>query len=415
MSNTVKIRFSKVKIILLSFVLLFIVFAGCGNDTVTPSNTTTTSYYELPVGRDSSITYYYGVEITQNSTAADNNGGAITGIAEIIDSLGKYSGTINGTMNGDSVSLNADFSNDKYDFGFKGLKSGDIIGGSFHFVNPVISPVDTFSVGLLKTASKFLTFDTTAPNAYIFQTIFTTPNPTGPPVIFIHGMGGQISNWDSIFTQLDAGFKSRHNVYAFQYNWQDSIMINGRILKDSVTAKGLINPIIVGHSMGGLVSRAYIASGGQITKLVTLGTPHLGSPLANYLPYISGSMNTPGPINMSVGGRFIADLLINPLDIANRHKYYCFAGEMGGHFKTTSPYWVWNETYYKDVRNGLVCKTWPMLLPYGKNDGLVNKWSAFFEGSNVNLPYPTPQYYVDHMHLVVPGTAPVIFNYINGL
>ena len=39
---------------------------------------------------------------------------------------------------------------------------------------------------------------------------------------------------------------------------------------------------IVAHSMGGLVARRYIADHpGVVTGLVTLGTPHLGSPLAN--------------------------------------------------------------------------------------------------------------------------------------
>ncbi len=396
------------KKILLSFVLISFIIWGCKDDPVTSVNTPTEQHYELPLGSDSSLSHYYGVSFTENS-------GTVIGTAEIIDSNARHTGTLSGTVNGNTYSFNGDFANNVYDFGFTGTKSGDLIDGSFHFINPVMSPVDTFSVALLKTANKFLSFDTTAPNAYIFETVFTTPNPTGPPVIFVHGMTGQISNWDSIFTHLDAGFKSRHNVYAFQYNWQDSIMINGRILKDSVIAKGLVEPIIVAHSMGGLVSRAYIASGGQITKLVTLGTPHTGTALANFLPYLSQSLNSPGPRNMSIGGRFITDLLINPFDIANRHKYYCFAGEMGGHFKLTSPYWVWNETYYKDIANGIVCKTWPMLLPYGRNDGLVNVWSAFFEGSNVNIPYPTPQYYVDHMHLIAPVAAPVIFNYINAL
>ena len=389
--------------------LFYIIISGCKNDIVTNGNTSgTETNWELPVGSDSSLSYYYGLTFTENS-------GTLSGYTETIDSLGKYTGLLSGTVNENFYALNADFSNDKYDFGFTGTKSGDLIDGLFHLIHPVMMPVDTLNVAILKTAYKFLSFDTTQPNAYIFETVFTSPNPTGPPVVFVHGMTGTLAEWDSLLVHLDAGFKSRHNVYSYQYNWQDSIMINGRILKDSVTAKGLVNPILIAHSMGGLVSRAYIANGGQITKLVTLGTPNLGTALANFLPYLSPSLNSAGPRDMSIGGHFITHLLINPFDLANRHKYYCFAGQMGGHFENTSPYLIWNETYYKDVANGIVCKTWPMLLPYGKNDGLVNLWSAFFEGGGVNLPYPTPQYYVDHMHLVGPTVAPVIFNYINAL
>lgn len=402
------------KTIVLCLALFCIIFSGCKNDTVTNGNTSgSETYWEIPVGRDSSLSHYYGITITENSTAATENNGTVTGTAEIIDSLARNTGSITGTVSGNTYSLNIDFANDHYDFGFTGTKSNNLITGKLIFLQ---YGSDTHDVALVSNRKKVFDFDTTAPvNTYIFRTIFSTPNPTGPPVIFVHGMTGQISNWDSIFANLDAGFKSRHNVYAYQYNWQDSIMINGRILKDSVTAKGLVNPIIVAHSMGGLVSRAYVASGGLITKLVTLGTPHSGTALANFLPYLSASLNYPGPRNMSIGGHFISQLLIDPLDLANRHKYYCFAGEMGGHWKLTNPYWIWNETYYKDIANGIVCKTWPLLLPYGRNDGLVNVWSAFFEGGGVNLPYPTPQYYVDHMHLIAPAAAPVILNYINGL
>ncbi len=44
---------------------------------------------------------------------------------------------------------------------------------------------------------------------------------------------------------------------------------------------------IIAHSMGGLVARHYIADHpGVVTGLVTLGTPHLGSPLANEAKWV---------------------------------------------------------------------------------------------------------------------------------
>ncbi len=398
------------KTVLLSIVLLSVIVWGCKNDTVTSVIGPAEQYYELPIGSDSAISHYYRISFTERN-------GIVTGTSEIIDTNQRHTGSLTGTVNGTSYSLIADFSNDAYDFGFAGTKAQGNIDGQFHFIHRSPSPADTFSAALLHSAAKEFYFDTTQPvNEYIFRPVFITPNPTGPPVVFVHGMTGTLAEWDSLLAKLDAGFKSRHNVYSYQYNWQDSIMINGRILKDSVTSKGLVDPIVIAHSMGGLVSRAYVASGGTVTKLITLGTPHKGTPLANILRFFSQSnLDTPGPKDMKIGGQFITSMLINPLDLANRNKYYCFAGQMGGHFESTSPYWVWNESYYKDVKNGIVCYMWPLLLPYGKNDGLVNTWSAFFEGGGVNLPYPTPQYYVDHMHLVGPAVAPVIFNYINGL
>jgi hypothetical protein len=91
---------------------------------------------------------------------------------------------------------------------------------------------------------------------------------------------------------------------------------------------------------------------------------------------------------------------------------------MGGHFQylPLPVRWVWNETYYKDVMNGIVCTGWKLLKPFGPNDGLVNVTSAlFYDGSGVNLPFPSSQLYIDHMHLVTPVQAPLIFNYIKNL
>jgi triacylglycerol lipase len=48
------------------------------------------------------------------------------------------------------------------------------------------------------------------------------------------------------------------------------------------TATGMA-PVIVGHSMGGLAIRAYLAAHGQerVAQLITLGTPHHGTLQAN--------------------------------------------------------------------------------------------------------------------------------------
>lgn len=362
------------------------------------------------MGSDSSLTYNYGLEIK-----VDN--GQLTGTIVIIDSVAKHYGNLAGTVSGSSITVNADFPNDLYyDFRFQGTKEDDIIFGKLYFVNLGDAGIDTFDVALVKSLNEVLSYiPVSEPNEYIFKTVFTTPSPAGPPVIFVHGMGGKMTEWDSILANLDASFKSRHNVYCYQYNWQDSVMINGRILKDFVVSYGLVDPILIAHSMGGLVSRAYVANGGQITKLVTLGSPHLGSVLAN-LVFLRSDLDTPGPKDMKPNGQFITTMITNPLDVANRKKYYCIAGRMGGHFSTTPPYkWIWNEPYYKDVLNGIVCTGWQLLLPYGQNDGLVNESSALFEGGGVNLVFPGPQLYIDHMHLVYPSLAPTIMDYIRDL
>lgn len=388
----------------------FIVF-GC-SDPAEPVETTTidfSPYWEMHIGNDSVITHHYAFELAVSN-------GIITGTAELIDTNNRHNGTVSGTIVSNAIRATVDFDVQEYDFRFEGTKLDNLISGKLIFTG--ISDFDnagkdTLDAVLVNTFNNALNFGDPAPlNPYLFNTVFTTPDPTGPPVIFVHGMGGSIAEWEGILSNLTAEFKSRHNVYTYQYNWQDSLMINGRVLRDSVAAHGLADPILIAHSMGGLVSRAYVANGGQITKLVTLGTPHLGTALANIL-FLKPDLNTPGPKDMKPAGQFITGMQTNKLDVANRSKYYCIAGRMGGHYENNQ--WVWNEPYYKDALNGIVCIGWQLLLPYGKNDGLVNESSALFDGGGVNLVFPTPQLYIDHMHLVYPALAPDVMSYINGL
>jgi len=399
------------KIYILIFSLICFLLSGCSDDSAVPVETTSVElspYWEMHVGNDSVVTHHYAFELAVTN-------GQITGTAELIDTNNRHNGTVTGSIINNAITATVDFGADAYDFRFEGTKSDDIISGKLIFTNSLDAGTDTLDVNLVNTFNHALNFGEPAPpNPYLFNPVYITSSPTGPPVIFVHGMGGSIAEWGSILSTLSEGFKSRHNIYTYQYNWQDSLMINGRVLRDSVKANGLIDPILIAHSMGGLVSRAYVANGGQITKLVTLGTPHLGTALADIL-YLKPDLNTPGPKDMKPHGQFITGMQTNALDVANRSKYYCIAGRMGGYFETTYPYkWVWNETYYKDVLNGIVCTGWQLLSAYGKNDGLVNEYSALFEGGGVNLPLST-QLYVDHMHLVYPLLDPDVMSYIEGL
>lgn len=398
------------KILFLLFIVNYFLISGCSDNSVPVSNNTYFSpYWEMHVGNDSVITHHYGFVLAVTD-------GQITGTAEIIDTVARNSGTVAGTIINNAITATVNFDTDAYDFKFEGTKSDLIISGKLIFTS-VQEPgkdagKDTLDVNLVNTFNQALNFGEPAPpNPYLFNPVFITPTPTGPPVIFVHGMGGSIAEWQGILSILTDDFKSRHNVYTYQYNWQDSLLINGRVLRDSVKANGLVDPILIAHSMGGLVSRAYVANGGQITKMITFGTPHLGTALANIL-YLKPDLNTPGPKDMKPNGQFITEMQTNKYDVANRSKYYCIAGRMGGHFESNK--WVWNEPYYKDALNGIVCTGWQLLLPYGKNDGLVNETSALFESGGVNLPLPA-QLYIDHMHLVYPALAPDIMNYINGL
>ncbi len=80
-------------------------------------------------------------------------------------------------------------------------------------------------------------------------------------------------------------------VIGFAYDWRQNNTISALMLQSMLAALNKANSIgtiwFVAHSMGGLVARAYLEAIGsgdawfsKIQGLVTLGTPHLGAPLA---------------------------------------------------------------------------------------------------------------------------------------
>ena len=148
------------------------------------------------------------------------------------------------------------------------------------------------------------------------------PHPDGPcrsgsgcvPLILIHGIHGSDANgpcgldsstvtdcnWGPLFAYLSQRNPSlwrRLRVYVFRYlaDRDDSFIEMGRRLR-SLTDRERVNwnqpVIVVAQSMGGLVARAFLASwphpmlprGLHLTgTVITLATPHHGTPLANRL------------------------------------------------------------------------------------------------------------------------------------
>jgi pimeloyl-ACP methyl ester carboxylesterase len=68
-------------------------------------------------------------------------------------------------------------------------------------------------------------------------------------------------------------------------------------------ATGSVQVVIVGHSMGGLVARAYVRRYGsaQVARIITLGSPHEGSMLARFAPGRNGAQ-------MRYGSAWLRDL-----------------------------------------------------------------------------------------------------------
>ncbi len=163
-----------------------------------------------------------------------------------------------------------------------------------------------------------------------------------PPVLMVHGLNSSGTTWDDVkATFLSNGLykylpyqistPSYPNKAPFASNRN---RIDGYITKliedcgDNRLSVGKVD--IVGHSMGGILSRLYLQGGPAATtyqktihKLITINTPHSGSPLANIATNIGNDLRwirinpellqIPGALNdLSIGETPINNLLNGP-------------------------------------------------------------------------------------------------------
>ncbi len=226
----------------------------------------------------------------------------------------------------------------------------------------------------------------------------------GRSVILVHGMDDNAKSWDDMLDYFDAhGISETNNVWVFQYQWEVHIDENGNVMLSKINKKqsdGDISadPIIIAHSMGGLVSRSYIAKGGDFHRLVTLGTPHLGSGLAD-LAYIFDWANVTGVTDLAPGSAFLDALNSNSYEQSQRSKYTLLNGKVG-------TYWVcdwhlgdtcmvghynWHGDYPLNIKLGHGALSKP-------NDGMVPQSSARFYGDNDVYHVGTFEW-IDHISL----------------
>lgn len=113
----------------------------------------------------------------------------------------------------------------------------------------------------------------------------------GTPIILIHGV---IDN-RSIFTLLRRSLRNRGfgRLYALNYSpltddIADVAARLGTLIEDVCEQTGYERVHIVGHSMGGLIARYYVQRLGgdaHVHTVCTLGTPHLGTLPARFVPW----------------------------------------------------------------------------------------------------------------------------------
>lgn len=109
---------------------------------------------------------------------------------------------------------------------------------------------------------------------------------TGLPVLLIHGYGANSGYWHHS-SKLLARAGISHQAIELEpllASIDDYAALIHQAVEVLCEESGAEQVIILAHSMGGLAARAYLKEHGskRLAKLITLGTPHFGSTLANF-------------------------------------------------------------------------------------------------------------------------------------
>lgn len=154
---------------------------------------------------------------------------------------------------------------------------------------------------------------TSTPSPTLTPTLTPSPAPaqvSNSPVILIPGLGAswnpqdifscsidksgkwEIAPYVTIYNRLiktltdNAGFILNQNLYIYPYDWRQPLLKQALNFKKFIGQISAAKPAgtkfrLIGHSLGGLIIRSYLAENPadhHILSALTIGTPHLGTP-----------------------------------------------------------------------------------------------------------------------------------------
>jgi pimeloyl-ACP methyl ester carboxylesterase len=288
-----------------------------------------------PVGSEFLTKYPNGASITTDVDVLASGGTLVQGVAA--DGVTQVLVRIPASAPGDTFALSLQDENGD-------TADASAIGGLFQVGDVPKNAANTLTVTAAETVEGPIAFavylapanfsrdssDFTLANRAVTLTVqvgtatqsTTTINVLRPPVVLIHGLWADLSSWsgftplvgDSLnrfslsyasYSDFVSGITEtspsyplsklkyiRANALGFAYNAaQIEKLIRSSIADfESTNNVAAVQADIVGHSMGGDISRSLASLGdfsssetygqGIVDKLITIGTPHLGSPLA---------------------------------------------------------------------------------------------------------------------------------------
>jgi pimeloyl-ACP methyl ester carboxylesterase len=131
---------------------------------------------------------------------------------------------------------------------------------------------------------EFLTIAGNSPRMILYRQLIREPAPVAStsPVLLIHGVLCNAGVWAPMKRWLEA--RGVAPIYTLSYgpplaSIDTFAQQAARRIDEILAATGAARVIVIAHSMGGLVMRAYLREhgGARIARLVTIATPHEGS------------------------------------------------------------------------------------------------------------------------------------------
>ncbi|MGL4714761.1 MAG: esterase/lipase family protein [Aeromonas sp.] len=164
-----------------------------------------------------------------------------------------------------------------------------VVLGSWMFTRFYPSPALSPWVRLKMMAQEMLAYLYTFTWLLPFEFLLMAPDrlrPCSQPVLLVHGYGCSRGIWRTQRARLEAAGHVVATITLMPPFGHIDEMVPLLITKiDEVLAQtGAKKLVLVGHSMGGLVCRDYLAvvGGDKVARLITLATPHQGSQLAAF-------------------------------------------------------------------------------------------------------------------------------------
>jgi DNA-binding beta-propeller fold protein YncE/pimeloyl-ACP methyl ester carboxylesterase len=112
-------------------------------------------------------------------------------------------------------------------------------------------------------------------SVYPSQPVWALEPPLGQPVVDVY---------IGLYARMHAALAAQgRRVYDFAYDWRKVLDVTDPLLDQKIDAvlqeTGKDKVILVGHSMGGMLSRNYVLKHGasKVDQIITFGTPYLGS------------------------------------------------------------------------------------------------------------------------------------------